>query len=382
MSQNQAKQENKNQICLQEELVSSFWQKNSIFEKSVEKEAPLGKYSFYDGPPFATGTPHYGHLVSSIMKDVVPRYFTMQGYSIKRRWGWDCHGLPIENIVEKELGIKRKKEIEEIGVARFNETCRSKVMTYADDWERVITRLGRWVDMKHPYRTMDLDFMESIWWVFKTLWDKDLIYQDYRSMHICPRCETTLSQSEVSEGYRDIKDLSATAKFELVSEPGTYILAWTTTPWTLIGNVALAVGGDIAYVKVKLEDKNYILAKERLSDTLVDRNYEIIEEFKGSSLVGKKYQPLFDYYVNNQELENRENGWQIYSASFVTTEEGTGVVHIAPAFGEDDMQLAKENNLPFIQHIALDGHFKEEARDFKGLHVKPIDNHMATDIEV
>ncbi|MDD4443894.1 MAG: isoleucine--tRNA ligase [Patescibacteria group bacterium] len=382
MSQNQAKQDNKNQICLQEEMVSSFWQKNSIFEKSVEKEAPLGKYSFYDGPPFATGTPHYGHLVSSIMKDVVPRYFTMQGYSIKRRWGWDCHGLPIENIVEKELGIKRKKEIEEIGVARFNETCRSKVMTYADDWERVITRLGRWVDMKHPYRTMDLDFMESIWWVFKTLWDKDLIYQDYRSMHICPRCETTLSQSEVSEGYRDIKDLSATAKFELVSEPGTYILAWTTTPWTLIGNVALAVGGDISYVKIRLEDKNYILAKERLGEVLVDKNYEIIEELKGSSLVGKKYQPLFDYYVNNQELENRENGWQIYSASFVTTEEGTGVVHIAPAFGEDDMQLAKENNLPFIQHIALDGHFKEEARDFKGLHVKPIDNHMATDIEV
>ena len=208
--------------------VLKFWEDADIFKKSIAKEAPQGDYGFYDGPPFATGTPHYGHLVSSVMKDVVPRYFTMKGYRVERKWGWDCHGLPIENIVEKELGTKRKKDIEEIGVEKFNALCRAKVLTYADEWEQVITRLGRWVDMKNPYRTMDLDFMESVWWVFKTLWDKDLIYKDYRSMHICPRCETTLSQYEVTEGYSDIKDLSATAKFELKDEPGTYVSAYKT----------------------------------------------------------------------------------------------------------------------------------------------------------
>src|SRR5680860_293323 len=380
-----------NSVSQQENEVLSFWDRADIFNKSVIKDAPKGKYSFYDGPPFATGTPHYGHLVGNIIKDVVPRYFTMQGYSVVRRWGWDCHGLPIENIVEKEMGIKQKKEIEEIGVAKFNEACRSKVMVYAEDWGKVIKRLGRWVDMKNPYRTMDLEFMESVWWVFKTIWDKDLIYQDYRSMHVCPRCETTLSQSEVSEGYRDIKDLSVTAKFLLkpsqkignfVTDDKTYILAWTTTPWTLIGNVALAVGSEIDYVYIKLEDSYYILAKERLGDVIKETEYEVIEEFKGSDLVSISYEPLFDYYVNDKALKNRENGWQIYDAPFVTTDEGTGVVHIAPAFGEDDMALAKNNNLPFIQHVGMDGHFKDEVVDFPGLHVKPLGDHMTTDIEI
>lgn len=373
---------NNNPIAQTEEAVLAFWEKSATFEKSVSKEAPQGDYVFYDGPPFATGTPHYGHLVSSIMKDVVPRYYTMNGYRVERRWGWDCHGLPIENIVEKELGTQRKKDIEEMGVGKFNDLCRSKVMTYADEWEKVISRLGRWVDMKNPYRTMDLDFMESIWWVFKTLWDKDLIYKDYRSMHICPRCETTLSQSEVTEGYRDIKDLSAIAKFELSDEPGTYILAWTTTPWTLIGNVALAVGAEIEYVKIISDGANYILAKERVADVFKDKQYEISATVKGADLVGRAYRPLFDYYADNQELENHENGWKIYAADFVTTEDGTGVVHIAPAFGEDDMKLGRDNKLPFIQHVGLDGHFAPEVKDFPGLHVKPLGDHTSTDIEI
>ncbi len=373
---------NKNPITQTEGEVLSFWEKSETFQKSVEKDAPQGDYVFYDGPPFATGTPHYGHLVSSIMKDVVPRYYTMNGYRVERRWGWDCHGLPIENIVEKELGTKQKKDIEEMGVGKFNELCRSKVFTYADEWEKVISRLGRWVDMKNPYRTMDLNFMESIWWVFKILWDKDLIYKDYRSMHICPRCETTLSQSEVTEGYRDIKDLSVTAKFELIDEPGTYILAWTTTPWTLIGNVALAVGADIEYVKVVSDDTNYILAKERLADVFKDKKYEIISSVKGSELAGRAYRPLFDYYASDEKLENHNNGWKVYVADFVTTEEGTGVVHIAPAFGEDDMKLGRDNKLPFIQHVGLDGHFAPEVKDFPGLHVKPLGDHTSTDIEI
>lgn len=365
-----------------EETVLNFWNDSKTFEKSLTKESPRGEYVFYDGPPFATGTPHYGHLVGSIMKDVVPRYQTMRGYHVDRKWGWDCHGLPIENIVEKELGTKTKKEIEELGVAKFNDLCRARVSTYIDDWKTVISRLGRWADMENSYRTMDLNYMETIWWALKEMWDKDLIYKAYRSMHICPRCETTLSQSEVSEGYKDIKDLSAIAKFELIDEPGTYVLAWTTTPWTLIGNVALAVGADIDYVKIASGELKYVLAKERLADTMKDTAYEIISEFKGSELVGKKYKPLFDYYASDTKLENRDNGWQIYAAEFVTTTDGVGIVHIAPAFGEDDMALGKANNLPFIQHVGMDGLFKSEVTDFPGLHVKPVEDHMSTDIEI
>ncbi len=371
-----------------EEEVLKFWNENKIFEKSLENRQGSSEFSFYDGPPFATGTPHYGHLVASTMKDVVPRYWTMRGYRVERKWGWDCHGLPIENIVEKELGSKTKKDIEKIGVKKFNEICRTKVLTYVDEWEKVIGRLGRWADMKNAYRTMDKDYMESVWWVFKQLWDKGLIYEDYRSMHICPRCETTLSQQEVSEGYKDIKDLSVIAEFELVDEPGTYVLAWTTTPWTLPGNVALAVGEDIDYVKIEKKDEGigelvrFILSKDRINEILKDDDYKIVKEFKGNDLVGKKYKPLFDFYAKDEKLENRENGWKIYAGDFVTTDEGTGVVHIAPAFGEDDMRLGKENNLPFVQHVAMDGTFKKEMGELAGLNVKPIDNHQATDVEI
>ncbi len=368
----------------QEQEILDFWDKDQTFQKSVEKTAPKGDYLFYDGPPFATGTPHYGHLVASIMKDVVPRFWTMCGFRVERVWGWDCHGLPIENIVEKELGSQSKKAIEELGVAKFNELCRSKVLGYVSDWERVIRRLGRWVDMKNAYRTMDIGFMESVWWVFKSLWDKNLVYKDYRSMHICPRCETTLSQSEVAEGYKDIKDLSVIAKFELIDEPNTFILAWTTTPWTLIANVALAVGVDIAYVKIKKENEFYILAKERLSafELEFSSTPEIVEEFKGKDLVGKKYISLFDYYAKDEKLANHANGWQVVTADFVTIVDGTGVVHIAPAFGEDDMNLGKEKNLPFVQHLGMDGIIKTEVTDFAGLHVKPKDDVQATDIAI
>ncbi len=397
--------DNKKNIFVENEKeVLDFWDKAKIFEKSIDRESSQGDYVFYDGPPFATGTPHYGHLVASIMKDVVPRYFTMNGYRVERKWGWDCHGLPIENIVEKEMKTKSKKEIEEIGVAKFNDSCRSKVLEYAEEWEQSIKRLGRWVDMKDCYKTMDLSFMESVWWVFKELWQNDLIYKDYRSMHICPRCETTLSQSEVTEGYQDIKDLSLIAKFELIDEANTYLLAWTTTPWTLIGNVALAVGEDIEYSlwsvkKDKVEEK-YIVASD-LSDKIfgvpglndsgglidgqpgkIQKEYLRESKFKGKELIGKAYKPLFDYYANDKSLENLDNGWKIYSADFVNTEEGTGVVHIAPAFGEDDMNLGKEKNLPFVQHVGLDGHFNKEVKDFNGLNVKPIDDHMSTDVEI
>ncbi|MCX6767083.1 MAG: isoleucine--tRNA ligase [Candidatus Moranbacteria bacterium] len=368
-----------------EENVLKFWEENKIFEKSMEHRESAPLYSFYDGPPFATGTPHYGHIVASTMKDVVPRYWTMRGYNVPRKWGWDCHGLPIENIAEKELGVKRKKEIlEKYGVERFNEICRSKVLEYVADWKKVIRRLGRWADMENAYKTMDLPFMESVWWVFKELWDKGLIYEGYRSMHICPRCETTLSQSEVAEGYKMIKDLSATVKFELEDEPGTFLLAWTTTPWTLIGNVALAVGENIDYEKIKIAETGeiFIVAKERTEEIAGDRGYEVIEKIAGLGLVGKKYKPLFDYYSSDENLKNRENGWKIYPADFVTTVEGTGIVHIAPAFGEDDMNLGKEYNLPFVSHVDMDGTIRPEARDFEGLDVKPIEDSQKTDVEI
>jgi isoleucyl-tRNA synthetase len=301
--------------------------------------------------------------------------------SLPRKWGWDCHGLPIENIAEKELKIKHKKEIEEMGVSKFNEFCRTKVLKYVEEWEKVIGRLGRWADMKNSYRTMDLPFMESVWWVFKELYNKGLIYEGHRIMHICTRCETTLSQSEVAEGYKDIKDLSAVAKFELIDEPGTFVLAWTTTPWTLIGNVALAVGKDIEYVKIKFENTNYILAKDLAEEIFKDKQYEITSEFKGKDLIGKKYKPLFNYY-QNKGIENEENGWQIYAADFVTTEEGTGVVHIAPAFGEDDAKMGQQYELPFVQHVGMDGIIKEEAIDFAGLNVKAQEDHQKTDVEI
>jgi isoleucyl-tRNA synthetase len=372
----------KSQFPGMEEEVLQFWQTNQIFEQSITKDAPHGDYVFYDGPPFATGTPHYGHLVGSIIKDVVPRFWTMKGYRVERKWGWDCHGLPIENIIEKDLGFKTKQDIVSYGVDKFNAACRERVLEYAEDWQKTITRLGRWADMTSPYRTMDLPYMESVWSVFKKLYDQGLIYEGYRSMYVCPRCETTLSQSEVSEGYRDIKDLSAIAKFELADDPGTFVLAWTTTPWTLIANVALAVGADIDYVTVELATERFVLAKSRVADLFKDQAITIINELKGSELVGKKYQPVFDYYAQDQALKNHASGWQILAADFVTTEDGTGVVHIAPAFGEDDLNLGKAYELPFIQHLGMDGIIKSEAGDFAGLSVKPIDDHSSTDVAI
>jgi len=365
-----------------EEEVLKFWRENKIFQKSIKNREGKKLYSFYDGPPFATGTPHYGHIVASTIKDVVPRYWTMRGYKIERKWGWDCHGLPIENIVEKELGSKAKKDIEALGVEKFNALCRSKVLKYVEEWKIVIERMGRWADMENPYKTMDLSFMESVWWVFKELWDRNLIYEGYRSMHICPRCETTLSQSEVAEGYKDIKDLSATAKFELIDEPGVFVLAWTTTPWTLIGNVALAIGKEINYAKILHDEKIYILAEARIEEVFHDKEYKILEKFKGVKLIGKKYEPIFDYYSKDEDIENKENGWKIYAGDFVTTEEGTGVVHIAPAFGEDDMKLGEKNNLPFVQHVGMDGTIEKRVQDFAGMNVKPLEDTQKTDVEI
>ena len=387
-----------------EESVLKFWEDNDIFKKSVNRDAIKGDYSFYDGPPFATGLPHYGHVVASVIKDLIPRFKTMQGYRVERRWGWDCHGLPVENLIEKELGFKTKKDIEDFGVENFNNACKSSVLRYADEWKKFIPRIGRWVDMDNDYKTMSPDFMESIWWVFKELCNKGLVYEDYKSMHVCTRCETSLSNFEVTLGYKDITDLSATCKFKLKNEEDTYILAWTTTPWTLPGNVALAVGNDITYIKVKVNSgeligQTFILSKEKFENLSEDEkskfgifkgpeNDEVkplepfTTEIKGKDLVGLEYEPLFNYFVNDEKIENKENGWKVYHADFVTTTEGTGIVHIAPAFGEDDMNLAKEYKLPFVQHVKMNGHFTSQVKDFPDFQVKPKDDTQKTDLEV
>jgi isoleucyl-tRNA synthetase len=391
----------KSKISEREEKTLAFWNDNKIFEKSLEQTRGNEPFVFYDGPPFATGLPHYGHLLQSIIKDTVPRYATMKGQYVRRVWGWDCHGLPIENLIEKELGLERKQDIEKYGVEKFNEAARASVLRYDADWKKIIPRIGRWIDMEKSYKTMDWKYTESIWWAFKTLYDKGLVYEGYKPMHICPRCETTLAASEVTLNYQNVKDVSVTCKFELVDEPllrqgyagqaRTFVLAWTTTPWTLPGNVALAVGENIAYVKVKSQkskvesttgDIFYIVGKEKIADVMKNEPYEITEELTGKDLIGKSYKPLFDYYSKDKKIPHWKNGWKIYHADFVTTETGTGVVHIAPAFGEDDMMLGKEKNLPFIQHIKMDGTFVPEVTDFAGMPVKKAGDTQSADIEV
>ncbi len=401
----------KSDTAKREEQILAFWNEKKIFEKSLAKDSPNGDFVFYDGPPFATGLPHYGHIVASVIKDVVPRYWTMRGYHVPRVWGWDCHGLPIENIVEKELGFKHKKDIAAMGVKDFNERCRAQVLTYASEWEKIIPRIGRWVDMKNAYRTMDKPFMESVWWVFKQLYDKKLVYEDYRSMLICPRCETTLSQQEVSEGYKDVKDIAVTVKFKVKNPEkhglpeNTFLLAWTTTPWTLPGNVALAIGKDIDYslwsfvgdgsqistwnerLKVSMQKGESYVTSMNFFDPFavsVAEHANFLEKaLLNKKMEGIEYEPIFDYYAKDTTLKNHANGWKVYAADFVTTDTGTGIVHIAPAFGEDDMRIGKEKNLPFVQHVGMDGTMKPEVKDFAGRSVSPrIDGDEKTPREI
>lgn len=367
----------------------AFWQEKKIFEKSLETpagEASKGDFSFYDGPPFATGLPHMGHILAGTIKDAIPRYQTMKGNSVRRVWGWDCHGLPIENLIEKKLELASKKDIEEYGIGKFNQEAAASVLQYDAEWKNIVPRLGRWVDMEHPYKTMDSTYTESIWWAWKELYTKGLAYEGNKMMHICPRCETPLAQSEVGLEYHDVTDLSVTAKFELVDEPGTYVLAWTTTPWTLPGNVALAVHNTIEYVKVKSsfegKDNYFILAKKKVEEYFKDSDaVTVVEEFTGDKLVGKTYKPVFPYFID-KEIENKENIWKIWHADFITDTDGTGIAHEAPAFGAEDMELAKANKIPVIKHVKMDGTFIDAVTDFAGMKVKRKDDTQSADIEI
>lgn len=373
-------------ISKREEAILDFWDEHKTFEASVQSRPADKPFVFYDGPPFATGLPHYGHLIASLMKDVIPRYWTMKGYRVERVWGWDCHGLPIENIIEESLGLKTKKDIEGYGVDRFSAACRSTVLRFADEWKKTIRRYGRWVDMEHAYNTMDRSYMESVWWVFSELWKKGLIYEGKKPMHICPRCATPLSNFEVTLGYKDIKDISATAKFRLTNAreklkvPGDiFLLAWTTTPWTLPGNVLLAVGKDIEYGIFKnTQNEYFILAKNAWEhyQSFAPEGTTRVKTIKGADLVGLTYEPLFPYYADTKRA------FRVVAADFVATDEGVGVVHIAPAFGEDDYLLAEQECTGFVQHVTLDGVFAPEVIDFAGMPVKHKDDPAHADVEI
>jgi len=384
--------------------ILSYWREEDIFKRSLHlqrklkgggepgKRQDLEEFHFFDGPPFATGLPHYGHLLAGTIKDVIPRYQTMQGKRVQRRFGWDCHGLPVEYEIEKEHGITSKKEIEDMGVKAFNDLCRKAVQRYSKEWRITVERMGRFVDMDWDYRTMDPDYMESIWWVFKQLFDKKLIYEGHKPMHVCPRCQTPLSNFEVTQGYKDITDHSAYVKFRLVPEKikdektkiqdENFVLAWTTTPWTLPGNLFLAINPAVEYIKVRLLDDvniNYILAKDRAEDVFKGQAYGIVEAVSAKELLGKTYEPLFPYF----EKKYRDQGFKIVAGDFVTTEDGTGVVHIAPGFGEDDFAIGKREGIdPLLQHVGMDGKCIDDVTDFAGQEVKPKDDPSKMDLKI
>ena len=353
-----------------------LWEDNNTFQRSVSERSEEKLFVFNDGPPFASGLPHYGHLLASIIKDVVPRYWTMRGYRVERRFGWDCHGLPVENDAEHQLGLKSRRDILEFGIGRFNEFCRELVLQYTTEWEQVIKRCGRWVDWDNQYRTMDPEFMESVWWVFKSLWDKGLIYEGTYSLAYCPRCATPLSNFEVNlGGYQDTQDPSLTVRFKVRGEENTSILAWTTTPWTLPSNMGLAVGADIPYVRVTMKDGEQLLLAKPRYDVVFKKHLndvERLEDLPVADLLEMTYVPLFDYFENLRD----EGAFRVVAADFVSTEDGTGVVHIAPGFGEDDHQLGKREGIPTVCPIDEDCAFTEEVPDYQNEFVKDVDKQI------
>ena len=354
-----------------EEAVLSFWEKERIFSRSIEQRRGAQEFVFYDGPPFATGLPHFGHFVPGTIKDIVPRFQTMRGKLVERRFGWDCHGLPVENIVEKELGLKSKPDIEAFGVAKFNEACRSTVLRYTKEWKTIMTRAGRWVDFDNDYKTMDLDFMESIWWVQKELWTKGLLYEGHYILPYCPHDGTVLSNHELNlGGYKDVHDPAVTVKFRLKDEPDTSFLAWTTTPWTLPSNLALSLGPEIEYVKIKDGAESFILAKGRLGGYYKDSEaVEIVWTRKGSELGGIAYEPLFPYFA-----EEAANGaFRTFVGAHVTDTDGTGIVHTAPGFGEDDYNILKGSGITTVCPIDAQCQFTVEVPDYQGRFVKDCD---------
>ncbi len=351
-----------------EHAILEVWEKTGAFQQTLDNTKEKKPYIFYDGPPFATGLPHHGHLVASTIKDIVPRYWTMNGRYVLRRFGWDCHGLPIEHEIDKQLNMSAQQAVDELGVAGYNNECRAIVQRYVKEWRHTITRLGRWIDFDNDYKTMDTDYMESVWWVFKQLWDADLIYQGVKVMPISTALATPLANFEATSNYVDVQDPAITVLFKLTEEDA-YIAAWTTTPWTLPSNLALCVGDDIDYVLAHDESlgADIYFAEERLADY---GELSVKARVKGSDLVGKSYEPMFPYFAEQQAA----GAFVVVSDEYVTTESGTGIVHQAPAFGEDDYRVLRAHDIEaFACPVTLEGIFTDEVTDFAGSYVKDAD---------
>ena len=346
------KQVDKNLNFRDRELdVLKFWQDNQIFKKTVEKGSGKPPYTFYDGPPTANGKPHIGHILTRCIKDLVPRYKTMQGYDVLRKAGWDTHGLPVELEVEKLLGLDGKEQIEEYGVEPFIAECKKSVWKYKAEWERMSDRVGFWADMEHPYVTYENDYIESVWWSIKQIADKGLLYKGHKVVPYCPRCGTALSSHEVAQGYKDVEETSIFVKFKAKDEKDTYYLAWTTTPWTLPSNVALCLSPRDTYVKVKYKGEYLILAAA-LVETVLGEGARTIEQYTGKDLEHKEYEPLYDFGAADKKA------WFLTVDDYVTLSDGSGIVHTAPAFGEDDARVGRNYNLPFVQMVNEQGRFK------------------------
>ncbi|WP_097026627.1 isoleucine--tRNA ligase [Clostridium peptidivorans] len=354
--------------------VLSFWENEKIINKNFDLNKEGKYFTFYDGPPTANGKPHVGHVLTRVIKDLVPRYKVMKGYRVLRKAGWDTHGLPVELEIEKKLGISGKQQIEDYGVEKFIEQCKESVFTYSTMWKDMSEKLAFWVDMDDPYVTYHNNYIESVWWALKQMWEKDLLYKGHKVIPYCPRCGTSLSSHEVAQGYKDVKDATAIAKFKVKGEENKYILAWTTTPWTLPSNVALAINKAYDYVEVLNNDEHLILAKELVSK-VIEGEYEIVREFKGEELLGTEYEQLFKF------VTPKEKAFYVVHADYVTLSDGTGVVHTAPAYGEDDNQTGKKYNLPLINLVDGEGKFVEAVEPWKGIFVKKADPKILEELE-
>jgi isoleucyl-tRNA synthetase len=358
-----------------EERILKFWKENRIFERSVEERIKCPYFAQYDGPPFATGLPHYGHHLTGTIKDVVLRYKTMKGFYVPRVFGWDCHGLPVEQEIEKEFNLSGASSIKDFGIANFNEECRKIVLRYANEWESLVTRMGRWVDFSKTYRTMDPSFMESVWWVFKQLYEKGLVYEGFKVMPFSAKLGTPLSNFEAGENYKDVDDPSLTVAFSLVDEPDTNLLIWTTTPWTLPSNLAIMVGPNIDYVKILdlSSQKKYILAKALVSHYYKSEDeYQLLAEFNGKALEGERYHPLFPYFSERAQ----SGAFRVILEESIALDEGTGLVHAAPAFGEVDFYAAQREGIELVMPVDDNGRFTEEVPDYAGLFVKNADKEI------
>ena len=354
-----------------ENEVEEFWRANGIFQKSMKGREDGPEYMFYDGPPTANGKPHIGHVLTRVIKDMIPRYRTMRGFNVPRKAGWDTHGLPVELEVEKKLGLDGKEQIEEYGIEPFIKECKESVWKYEGMWREFSDKVGFWADMDHPYVTYHNDFIESEWWALKKIWDRNLLYKGFKIVPYCPRCGTPLSSHEVAQGYRDVKEKSVIARFKVKGEENTYFLAWTTTPWTLPSNVALCVNPKETYVEVENEGRNYILA-EALLDVVLEGDYTITRSWKGKDLEYTEYEPLFPY-ANSVAEKQRKKAFFVTCDSYVTMEDGTGIVHIAPAFGEDDGRIGRDYDLPFVQLVNAKGEMTPEVTPWVGMWVKDVD---------